>query len=296
MRLFKKTRRRRQTAHVLVSQHHGNRIPFGLGMRLLREKWRYGYSAPFMAHEPGPPLFYKPAEPGDVEGFEISPVGRGIDGKVPLGFEAYVWLPNPAWKWVDPTHEGAVEQGYNDQEPNRMVIPVRWSEVAAANGQHMDRKSRWNEICGPHTDYGQQALSPNQNWTWAPEEQNIEQSTVVVLEELLSRWTSPNDRCLCGKWEGGSDWDSKVRLAFPHWTYYIWSCRFDDLITWLKQPNSGERNSDMPHVVWPDDRSWFLAILYSGYSSYVAGPKELIDEILASDIETYEVEPSDQAH
>ena len=296
MGLFNKTRKRRRTAHLAVSQQIGNRIPFGLGMRLLYERWRYGHQAAFMRHEPGPPLFYKPAKPGDVEGFDIHPVGRGIDGVVPLGYQGYVWLPNPAWKWVEPTHEGALKFDPSDQETELMAIPVKWSEIATANGKRMDRKSRWHEICGPFTDHGEKALSPSQNWTWAPQEQNIEQSAVVVLEDLLSRWTSHGDRCLCGKWEGGSDWDSKVLLSFPNWTYYIWSCRYDDVITWLKQPDSYERSSDMPHVIWPEDRSWFLAILYSGISTYVAGPRDLIDSIVASDLEAYEVEPSDQAH
>lgn len=289
-------RLKRESALYAVLQNPGNPIPFGIKMRLLYERLRYGRYAAYRMQETGPPSFYKPAKPGDVDGFEIHPVGRAIDGVVPLGFEAIVWLPNPAWKWVEPNYEGAVAYEWNNHEPNHNAIPVKWSEIAAANNKSMDRKSRWNEICGPHTDRGQQALSPSQNWTWAPREQHIEQSTVVLLEELLSHWTSPDDRCLSGKWEGGSDWESKVTLTFPHWTYYIWSCRFDDLITWLKQPNSSERSSDMPHVIWPEDRSWFLAILYSGYSSYVAGPRRLIDAILESDVEAYEVEPSDQAH
>lgn len=296
MRSTRKERRRRRTAHFAVSQFQGNRIPFGLGMRLLYERWRYGRHAPFMMHEPGPPSFYKPAKPSDVEGFEIHPVGRGVDGVVPLGYQSYVWLPNPAWKWVEPNHEGAIEFDSNDHEATLMAVPVKWSEVAAANGQRMDRKSRWHEICGTFAGHGQRAQSPTQNWTWAPQEQNIEQSAVVVLADLLSRWTSPDDRCLCGKWEGGSDWDSKVRLSFPGWSYYIWSCRFEEVVTWLKQPNSFERSSEMPHVIWPENRSWFLAILYSGVSSYVAGPSDLIDSILESEVEAYEVEPSDEAH
>lgn len=295
MRFSKSKRSRRASAHFAVSKLSGNRIPFGLGMRLLYEKWRYGHLAPFMVHERGPPSFYSEAKPNDVEDFEISPVGRGIDGHLPLGFEAYVWLPNPAWKWVESTTDGAVAFEMNDQE-SLMALPIKWSDVAEANGKHMHKNARWGEICGPCTENWTRALSPSQNWTWAPQEQNIEQSTVDVLAKMLTQWTSPDDRCLSGKWEGGSDWDTNIKLAFAHWTYYVWSCRFCDLMEWLMQPESYERSSEMPHVVWPQDRSWFLAILYSGFSSYVAGPRHLIEAILDSDLEAYEVEPSDQPH
>lgn len=247
--------------------------------------------------EPGPPSFYTPAKSSDVEGFEISLEGRGVDGVVPIGYESYVWLPNPAWKWVEPEHDGAVVYESQEQKPDLWALPVRWSEVAAANGKQMDKRSRWTEICGPHTNHGGRAISPHQNWTWAPREQNIEPSAVNILAQLLSDWTSREGRCLSGKWEGsGFDWETKPRITFPNWTYYVWSCRFGDLIDWLKQPDSSERDSEMPHVIWPEDRSWFLAILYSGYSSYVAGPKSLINAILESDLEAYEIELSDQAH
>lgn len=243
-----------------------------------------------------PPSFYSPAQLADIKGFEMSPDGRAIDGFVPLGFEAYVWLPNPAWKWVEPDHKGAIAMEASDRKPSRFAVPIKWSEVAAANGTRMDKHTRWHEICGPHSDNCSKALSPTQNWTWAPQEQNIEQSTVHTLETVLSRWTSLDGRCLSGRWEGSSDWDTEVRLAFADWTYYVWSCRFGDLLDWLKQPSTFERECQMPHVVWPEDRSWFLAILYSGYSSYVAGPRELIDAICGSGLEAYEVKPSDQAH
>ena len=285
---------------LAVSQQPGNRIPFGIGLQLLRAKWRYRKDPFMMMREPGPPSFYSPAKPNDVEGFEISAeVRNGVDGVVPMGYESYVWLPNPAWKWVEPEHDGAVvyESRQHPEEPDLVALPVKWSEVASANGKQMDKRTRWTEICGPHTDFGRRALSPNQSWTWAPREQNIEPSTVNTLEKVLSRWTSREDRCLGGKWEGsGSDWDTNPRIEFPNWTYFVWSCRFGDLIDWLKRADSSERESEMPHVVWPEDRSWFLAILYSGYSSYVAGPRPLINAILETDLEAYEVELTDQAH
>lgn len=281
---------------VAASKSPGNRIPFSVGMRLLLAKWRF-QKDPRLKRNPSPPTFYTPAKLSDVEGFKINPNGHGVGAVVPMCYESYVWLPNPAWKWVEPERDGAVVYESRGLEADLWALPVKWSEVAAANGKQMNKKAQWTEICGPHTNYGERAVLPNQNWTWAPRQQNIEPSAVHTLAEVLSQWTSRGDRCLSGQWEGsGFDWETKARIEFPDWTYYVWSCRFGDLIDWLKQPDSYVRDSEMPHVVWPEDRSWFMAILYSGYSSYVAGPRQMTDAILESDLEAYEVELTDQAH
>lgn len=265
-------------------------------MQMLLARWQHRRNPP-KSNTFERPSFYFPAKPEDVVGITTNPNGRGVDEFVPIGFESYVWLPNPAWKWVDPEHKGAISFAPYDNQRDLWAIPVSWSEIARANGKQMDKHAIWREICGRSTDEGRRAVSPEQNWTWAPSEQNIEPFVVPSLAKVLSRWTSPNTRCLSGKWEGGgSDWESEVRLAFSHWTYCVWSCRFDELVEWLKQPNSFERDIHLPHVIWPEDRSWFLAILYSGWWSYLGGSRELVDLIVESDeIEGYEVKISDHA-
>ena len=52
---------------------------------------------------------------------------------------------------------------------------------------------------------------------------------------------------------------------------------------------------DCPHIIWPRDRKWCLATLYSGFSNYLAGPRTLIDAVLGSDLEAYESELSNHA-
>lgn len=52
---------------------------------------------------------------------------------------------------------------------------------------------------------------------------------------------------------------------------------------------------DCPHVIWPADRKWCIATLYSGFSNYVGGSRTLIDAILASDLDAYETDLSDKA-
>ena len=116
------------------------------------------------------------------------------------------------------------------------------------------------------------------------------------LFRLLARETGPNDRCLSGKWEGGSDWDTEVLLVTRYWNYFVWRARFRDITVWLQQPDSFERQLHVPHVIWPADRRWFLATLYSGHSNYLSGSRTLIDTVLASELEAYEVALTDAAH
>lgn len=280
------------------------RLPLGERLHQVVWRWRMRRQLGPLFEEiekqvpaPGPPKvlpFYSPAAAGDVEGILVP--GSGVGAYVPEGFEAYAWLPNPAWKWVPPGSDGALSNA-RAPDADLWAKPVTWSEVARANGLPMDRNTRWHEISGPRTSHGHRALSPDQAWTWAPGEGTIEPFAVHTLYELLSRWTGRDDRCLAGKWEGaGGGWETKVHLVTPHWTYHVWACAFGDLMDWLGQPDSFEREQDLPHVIWPESREWFFACLYSGCWSYLAGSLQLIGAVVASDLEAHEVELSDHPH
>lgn len=240
------------------------------------------------------PPFYKPAKPSDVEGFEIDDDRRDVGFFVPAGFESYLWLPNPAWKWVSPETEGAASDMWSNEFEELWIKPVTWSEVAEAYGRQMNKDTDWYEICGACTKNGRWSMSPKQNWTWAPTEQSFEPIYANAVFDVLTKWTSLDDRCLCGKWEGSSSgWDTEVKLGSRSWRNFVWSCRFGDLVDWINNTGSFDRESDLPNVIWPEDRMWFLAILYSAHSNYVAGSREIIDTILDSDVESYEIELSD---
>ena len=271
-------------------------LPFRVRLQWMLAKWRMPRIVDGLYEDPGLPSFCTRARPSDVEGLVANSDGRAVGTFVPTGFEAYAWLPNPAWKWAHPESEGATPD-FRDGEPERWAKPIRWSEVAAANGRVMDKRTRWPEISGPRSKERNLAVSPDQAWTWGPSEDTIEPFIAKALCNELSRWTDLGDRCLCGRWEGGSSgWDTEVKLVGSHWAYFVWACRFGDLADWIGQPHTLEREMHLPHVVWPEDRSWFLATLYSGCSNYVAGSRQLVDAVLKSDVEAYEVELSDAAH
>ena len=279
---------------IAPSTRSGRPIPFaGLFYRLfLKKKVRKFRGMPGMYYEESAgPTFYRRAKPSDVDGFEINEERDGVGAWVPSGFEAYAWLPNPAWKWVAPETEGA-----RLNHDKLWTKPVRWSEVASANDKEMDSHTYWGDICGPCADHGHGALSPDQNWTWAPTEQYFEPEYANVLFDILSQTTSLDERCLSGKWEGSSTgWETNVTIGGPSWLYFVRSHRFGDLINWINRTESFARESNMPNVIWPENRAWFVAILYSASWNYIAGSRELVDAVLASELEAYEIAFDDQS-
>ena len=149
------------------------------------------------------PGFYKRARQGDVEGLAIRGNSWTVGDFLPEGFEAHVRLPNPFWKVVPPNTEGAIafKAGGGEDFEDRWAKPLRHSEVAEANGLRMTHDASWAAICGAHD--GHLAESPDQVWSWAPHECNVEPFVAEALFRILASESGPNGRCLCGQWEGG---------------------------------------------------------------------------------------------
>lgn len=244
------------------------------------------------------PRFYRQAKQSDVHGLVVTGPGWTVGDFLPEGFEAYVRLPNPFWKIVPAQTETAILHRADSGDISRedaWAKPVPCSAVAEENGLRMTHESRWGQICGPHDRH--LAASPDQAWSWAPHECDLDPVRAERLFALLASETGSRDRCLCGQWEGGSNgWDTDVLLVTRYWNYFVWRARLPEVAEWLQQPYSYERHLHVPHVVWPADRRWFLATLYSGCSNYLAGSRPLIDTVLASGLEAYEVRLADEAH
>lgn len=287
----------------IVRIHHGvytsgaKRLPLGLRLQMMLARRRVPRVVAELAQERVLPSIYMRAGAGDIDGIVVDGDRGAVGQFVPTGFEAYAWLPNPAWKWTAPGAHGAIENFIDDHEGGLWARPVKWIDVATASGLDMHRETRWSDISGPTIQYGNRAVSPEQEWTWGPREGTLEPFVAESLFNLLSRWTQPGGRCLSGKWEGavGREWRTDVKLATPHWDYFIWACKFGDLGEWLAQPDTFERSEGVPHVLWPASREWFIANLYSGHSNYLAGSRELIEAVMNSSLEAYEVELSDRS-
>lgn len=186
------------------------------------------------------PRFYRRARQGDVDGLVIHGRSWTVGDFLPVGFEAYLRLPNPFWKIVAEDTDGAiVHPADGDGGEDTWAKPVPCSEVAGTNGLRMTGDSDWSEICGPHDAHV--AASPDQVWSWAPHECDLDPLTAEGLFRLLATETAPGDRCLAGQWEGGGDWDADILLVTRHWNYFVWRASFRDIAAWLRRPYSYER-------------------------------------------------------
>ena len=241
------------------------------------------------------PTIFTPATPADVDGLTIRGPSWTVGDFVPVGFEAYAWLPNPIWMSVPPGTGGAIANEESGGDGGRWRKPMKWSEVAAAHGVTMTKDTELHEIEDPRGSRGGERVDAGENRSWYPSEGTLEPFIADPLFSILSRETGAGDTCLVGQWEGSSSWHTHVKLLTPHWNYLVWRASFGDLADWLRQPDSFERSMDCPHIIWPRDRRWCLATLYSGFSNYLAGPRTLIDAVLSSDLEAYESELSNQA-
>ena len=243
------------------------------------------------------PGFYRRAKQSDVEGLAIRGDSWTVGDFLPEGFGAHVRLPNPFWKIVPPNTQGAIafEAGGGEDTEGHWAKPLWHSEVAEAHGLRMTHDASWLAICGAHD--GHVAASPDQVWSWAPRECNIEPFVAEALFGILASEAGPMGRCLCGQWEGGSSgWNTDVLLVTGGWSYFVWRASLRDVAAWLQRPDSYERELHVPHIIWPADRKWCLATLYSGHSNYLAGSRTMIDTVLSSGIEAYSVALTDQAH
>ena len=94
------------------------------------------------------PSIYTPARRGDVDGLTIRGPSWTVGDFVPVGFEAYAWLPNPIWVAVPPETDGAVS-GTESSCEGRSWKPMKWSGAAAAHGVVMTKDTEMQEIWGP---------------------------------------------------------------------------------------------------------------------------------------------------
>ena len=223
----------------------------------------------------------------DWLGPRLGPFGGWVGSVVPRGFEAYARV-------LHPVYDGAGQR-------------LRWAQVCAVTGRVAHPLMQWQAIAAPAGGGGAtaagQLLDP-------PEQGRLDPDEVAALCEVLDGAT-PGVECVMALWEGygwihgspavavftatgdgsGGGVDDAVAPAFPPevmtgprlrlpgrgyllfrgpvhaaadlgWSYRDW---------FQPQP---------PNLMWPADRSWFVASEIDFDSTLVAGPRELIDEVL----------------
>lgn len=192
---------------------------------------------------------------------------------VPEGFEAYARIFHPAWNpW--PT------------------TPVRWRDIAQANGRIAHRMMQWPSITGSVRYYegnGQPGL-----WEHQPEEGSLPKELVPVLTPVLARHTATPGRCWFAVWDGWGALEPAVREApvfeIPARRLYLLTGPIQAMRRSLETP----RWWQSPTLWWPDDRAWCVETEVDYMTTYVGGTRECIAEIVGCPgLEAMPVQPAD---
>jgi hypothetical protein len=213
----------------------------------------------------------------------LHPFGEDVGSVVPAGFDAYARIFHPAWR-----------RGDKDS------IAVRWSEVAAWSGRTLHAEMQFHSIAMPLAD----RLTGPHPWSGEPRLGVLSRDQAITLIGLLTKHTSTRDRCWFCLWEGygyltgakvafleefHKEGDparlgpppSVIRPPRPKLKKSRVRLPGRDYLLFTGSVAQSEGWEDGPNLWWPDDRSWCVASEIDFPYTYVGGPKELIEEILA---------------
>jgi hypothetical protein len=183
------------------------------------------------------------------------------DSLVPPGFAAYARVLHPAIRWVD------------DRE-----VPVRWSQVAAADSRRVDAASTWEAVAGQWAPDGRPGL-----WDDEPIEGQPAPQQTARLITLLAAFTTDPDRCRYAVWDGYGSLvvprDGVPRVALAGRSMLLLSGPLAAAGTSLEAAPFDRR----ANLWWPDDRAWFVATDVEATSTIVGGSRECIAALLADD-------------
>ena len=101
-----------------------------------------------------------------------------------------------------------------------------------------------------------------------------------VFRVLANASSAPDIECFCGLWEGHMRGrpTARFRVSENH-IYWLYAAPLTAVAKWLST-QSGESPPDAPDMMWPKDRQWCLVTPFNHFSTFVAGPLDLIRSLL----------------
>ena len=186
--------------------------------------------------------------------------GESVLSVVPAGFEAYARVFHPAGR---------------DDGPG----PVRWQDVAAANGRAAHPAMQWPSITGLHP-FCEQDGQPGL-WDAEPAEGSLPAETAAVLAAVLAGHTTTADQGWFAVWDGYGT----LALSGPEPPAFTVPGGRGLLL--LTAPVSRAAASlcappfqQSPNLWWPGDRAWCVGTDIDHMSSYVGGTRQCVADIL----------------
>jgi len=189
-----------------------------------------------------------------VHGFDHT-----IASLLPPGFPAYARILHPA----------AMADGR----------PVRWSEVASANGTTAHPAMEWGSIVGAWDTSSQFGV-----WDDEPARGSLPPATARALATILRRFTGTPEVCWFEHWEGSGHISAPSnyrRLPMPARDMILFTGpleRADTQFGATKQFPTGMS----AHLWWPDDRAWCVATDIDLMTTYLGASEDCIDAVLAA--------------
>lgn len=214
--------------------------------------------------------------------------GGRVDSVVPGGFQAYIRILHP------------VQDGRT------------WADVCAETGATAHAAMQWNAISryrGGDTCSDAEGVAPRLG--------NLEPAALQLLYAALAPSVGAQ-LCWFALWEGwgwfgggtalvslGDPADpmdgsapalspsmlAGPKLELPFRAYHLFSGPLEAVfgMGWHHTPDWFQPQS--PSLFWPQDRSWCVATEIDFDSTLVGGSRELVDRVLASGLEAWEVHP-----
>jgi hypothetical protein len=158
--------------------------------------------------------------------------------------------------------------------------PVRWADVARANGRSAHPGMEWVSITGDWR-YHSQDVQP-EIWDEQPEEGSPPPDVARPLGAVLARFTTSREYWFA-VWEGYGAlpmrWaNSPVRVRMPERPMHLFRGSPHDVGgSFETDPGSGRGAS----LWWPGDRAWCVASDVDLKSTYVGGSADCVAAILA---------------
>jgi hypothetical protein len=200
---------------------------------------------------------------------------RSVLSLVPKGFAAYVRVFHPAYR----LDRSAVEKR----------TPIRWAEIAAANGTQVHSGMQLSGLTGyyRYEGKGQEGV-----YDYPPEVGSLPTAVISELVPVLKRYTATPEHCWFAAWQGFGSIRTDVRQAptfeLPKREYYLLTGPIDAITESVIEPPWQSAN-----IWWPDDRAWCVATEIDLTTTYI-GCSQACSEAIAAvpELEAFRIDPA----
>lgn len=172
--------------------------------------------------------------------------------------------------------------------------PVSWSQVATYAGRELTGDSASDDLLASIGDERRQQLRIDMLDMFAQGE--LPESVAQTLIDIMSSHTSAPEHCYFAVWEGyGGLADVHTKAAAfetPSRRWHLHTATVADAVASFQTRTSPGKET--PDLWWPGDKRWFVGGDVDLPCAYIGCTEEVADEILASDLEAFRVDPQDR--